>query len=96
MVHERSDQLAALLSCQLALKKSRHRFPESLCDEQRRGQQHGERVGHLRRVSLNGGRVDEFNSPNDEEGTAGGEADSFDASKRRRSQTGSLSVAIQE
>lgn len=78
MVHERSDELAAVLSRQLALKKSRHRFPESLRAEQYRGQQRGERAGHCRRVHVtvflgrtNGVRKsDGFNYPIDEDCTA--------------------------
>lgn len=52
MVHERGDELAAVLPRQLALEKSRHRFPENLRAKQRRGEQRGERAGHRRRVHV--------------------------------------------
>lgn len=101
LVHERSDELAAVLSRQLALKKSRHRFAKSLRAEQRCSQQRGDRAGHRRRVHVTvlGGRTnwehrrDEFNYPNDEEGTAGEQAEAFCASRRRWSQAGSCWMA---
>lgn len=79
MVHECSDELAAALPRQLALKKSRHRFPESLRAEQSRGQQRGEHAGHRRRVHVtvffgqtnSGGlKRDELNHPIEEDCTA--------------------------
>lgn len=94
MVHERGDELAAVLPRQLALEKSRHRFPENLRAKQRHGEQRGERAGHRRRVHVTvfgrtkgdaGRRRDEFNYPDDEEGKAGGERESLGASRRRKS-----------
>lgn len=52
LVHERGDELAAVLPRQLAPEKSRHSFPESLSAEERRGQQRGERAGHCRHVHV--------------------------------------------
>lgn len=48
LVHKRSDELAAVLSRQLALKKPRHRFTKGLGAKQRRNQQHGQYAGHRR------------------------------------------------